>query len=253
MVEDNSNPSAGGLSLRVLLAEDQPINQKVAIGMLERLGHQVVAVSDGRQALNVLHNSDFDLVLMDGDAGNNGFAAIQAIRQAGHDGPTHAGLALTAHAMQGDRERCLEAGFDGYLTKPIRRDDLKTALHNMDHDSWPAVHSENTMFATLIAACEGDEDLAQELAEDFLTTVPRCLTEIAPRSEPAIRKSSPRHPMDSRESARRSGHSEWLLPARYLKTRGEIRNSMQFRRWSPKQIGYGPNCGPTWCSISILE
>ena len=188
--EADSNTAPDALSLRVLLAEDQPINQKVAIGMLERLGHQVVAVADGRQALDLLHKSDFDVVLMDVQMPvMDGFAAIQAIRETeARTGGHMRVLALTAHAMQGDRERCLEAGFDGYLPKPIRRADLEIALQNTDHESSAAVHSANTMFATLIAACEGDEDLAQELVADFLTTVPRCLAEI----NEAVRSRDPR-------------------------------------------------------------
>ncbi len=98
--------------------------------MLERLGHSVVVVPDGDRALHAVRSRHFDVVLMDLQMPEmDGFEAVRAIR-AGEAGTGHhlPVLALTAHAMQGDRQRCLDAGFDGYLAKPIRQADLEEAL-----------------------------------------------------------------------------------------------------------------------------
>ena len=116
--------------LRVLLAEDQPINQKVAVRMLERLGHSVAVASDGREALARIESETFDLVLMDVQMPEmDGLEAVAALRALELGTGQHLTvIALTAHAMTGDRERCLDAGFDGYLTKPIRSDELREAV-----------------------------------------------------------------------------------------------------------------------------
>ena len=92
------------------------------------MGHSVVVAGDGREARERCGGS-FDLVLMDVQMPEmDGFEAVRAIRDGGRDQPPHPVVALTAHAMKGDRERCLEAGFDAYLAKPIRQNDLRAAL-----------------------------------------------------------------------------------------------------------------------------
>jgi two-component system, sensor histidine kinase and response regulator len=122
-------------ALRVLLAEDHPINQKVAGYMLKRLGYSVVIAGDGREALKALEESDFDLVLMDIQMPvMDGFEAVREIRKREAAGtPKVPIIALTAHAMAGDHERCLAAGFDGYLAKPIREAELRDALASLLH------------------------------------------------------------------------------------------------------------------------
>jgi CheY-like chemotaxis protein len=109
-------------ALRVLLVEDNLVNQKVACRILEKQGHAVVVAQNGRIALDILEGSDFDLVLMDVQMPEmDGYAATAAIRQreegTGRRLPI---VALTANAMKGDRERCLEAGMDGYVAKPVQ-------------------------------------------------------------------------------------------------------------------------------------
>jgi len=110
--------------LRILVAEDHPVNQEVVRQILQRLGHHVEVVADGRAALAALEQSGretFDLVLMDVQMPvMGGLEATAAIRDAERASGSHLPIvALTAHAMQGDRERYLEAGMDGYVTKPI--------------------------------------------------------------------------------------------------------------------------------------
>jgi len=114
-------PAARRSGLRILVAEDHPVNQEVARHILERLGHRVVIAADGHAALEQAGRGRFDLVLMDLQMPvMGGLEATAAIRNAERVSGTHLPIvALTAHAMPGDRERYLEAGMDAYVTKPI--------------------------------------------------------------------------------------------------------------------------------------
>jgi len=114
--------------LRVLVAEDNPVNQKVAMRMLSKLGCTADAVANGAEALEAVQSGDFDVVLMDCQMPEmDGFEATRRIRELGlsHRPPI---LALTANAVQGDRELCLQAGMDDYLIKPIELSVLAEAL-----------------------------------------------------------------------------------------------------------------------------
>ncbi len=117
-------------SLRVLLAEDNPINQRLATRLLEKRGHTVVAAWNGLQALSALQEASFDLVLMDVQMPEmDGISATVALRQREKGTGEHQPVvALTAHAMAGDDERFLAAGMDGYLSKPIRPQELDQLL-----------------------------------------------------------------------------------------------------------------------------
>jgi len=115
---------------RVLLAEDNHVNQILAVRLLERRGHRVVVANNGREAVELLADHHFDVVLMDVQMPQmDGFEATAAIRRneerTGRHGPI---LAMTARAMKGDEERCLEAGMDGYLAKPIHAEQLYRLL-----------------------------------------------------------------------------------------------------------------------------
>ncbi|HBY60163.1 MAG TPA: hypothetical protein DEH78_10095 [Solibacterales bacterium] len=125
----SSAPAALVAPLRVLLAEDNPINQRLAARLLERHGHSVVVACDGAQAVATFGSQPFDIVLMDvqmpGVDGLEATATIRALEPPGSRVPI---VALTAHAMQGDRERFLAAGMDDYVSKPIQAADLYAAL-----------------------------------------------------------------------------------------------------------------------------
>ena len=115
---------------RVLLAEDNPVNREVAEATLKRLGHRVETASNGQEVLAALDRDCFDLVLMDLQMPEmDGFEAAALIRRKEQGTGCHMPIiALTAHALEGDRERCLAAGMDDYLAKPLRRRDLTRAL-----------------------------------------------------------------------------------------------------------------------------
>ncbi len=112
--------------LEVLLAEDSPVNQRVATAMLEKWGHRITIASNGRQAIAMFIKKAFDLVLMDVQMPEmDGLDATRSIRRHEETTGGHVPIvALTAHAMKGDRQRCLSAGMDAYVTKPIRSKEL---------------------------------------------------------------------------------------------------------------------------------
>jgi CheY-like chemotaxis protein/nitrogen-specific signal transduction histidine kinase len=120
----------GKKKLRVLLAEDNVINQKLAARLLEKHGHHVTVTSNGREALAALDQDNFDVVFMDVQMPEmDGFEATAAIRAREQDTRRHLPIiAMTAHAMQGDRERCLAAGMDDYVSKPIKIQELTDLL-----------------------------------------------------------------------------------------------------------------------------
>ena len=126
-------PAAAAAALRILLVEDNLVNQRLALRLLEKKGHSVALATNGREALEALAAGAFDLVLMDVQMPvMDGIEATLAIRRQEEGTMTHQTIiALTAHAMQGDQERCLHAGMDGYLVKPIRTEELDHVLQRI--------------------------------------------------------------------------------------------------------------------------
>jgi signal transduction histidine kinase/CheY-like chemotaxis protein len=115
---------------RVLVAEDNAVNQRVAVGLLEKAGHSVVVAENGRVALELLDAQAFDLILMDVQMPElNGFEATAEIRRREQFSGQHIPIiAMTAHAMVGDKEQCLKAGMDRYVSKPVREHELLAAI-----------------------------------------------------------------------------------------------------------------------------
>ncbi len=121
-IDESNSAERAARSVRVLVAEDNPVNQRVATRILEKLGHRVDTVANGQEAVNALHNVDYDLVLMDCRMPEmDGYEATRAIRDpaSGVLNPDVIIIAMTANAMKGDREDCLQAGMNDYVPKPV--------------------------------------------------------------------------------------------------------------------------------------
>jgi CheY-like chemotaxis protein len=177
-------------SLRILLAEDNRANQIVAAQLLKKRGHRVTVVENGRLAVEALRDGAYDLVLMDVQMPElDGYEATRLIRRAEVGSARHVPiLALTAHAMKGDREKCLEAGMDDYISKPIRPEVLFEAIEGVcaqgqlgraSRRKPPSALQARGVTATamdLERALEtvgGDRRLLRELAGIFLDEHPR--------------------------------------------------------------------------------
>jgi PAS domain S-box-containing protein len=173
--------------LRILLAEDNLINQKLTVRMLEKQGHQVVVTNNGREALSALDREPFDLVLMDMQMPEmDGFEATAAIRAKEKTTGKHIPIiALTAHAMKGDRERCLAAGMDAYVSKPIQLRELSEAIENLfgrgnGKRNGEAISSVGEAFdrAKALEAVGGDQELLREVAALCIESAPEHLSQI---------------------------------------------------------------------------
>ncbi len=126
-------PAGGQRRFKILLAEDNLVNQKVAVRFLEKKGHTVVLAPSGKKAVDAWWEQSFDLILMDVQMPEmDGFEATRIIRKQEKSGAKHVPIiAMTAHAMVGDRERCLAAGMDDYISKPINATDLFAAIERL--------------------------------------------------------------------------------------------------------------------------
>jgi two-component system, sensor histidine kinase and response regulator len=181
--------------LQILLAEDNRVNQTVAIRMLEKMGHSVVVAGNGQMALSLLKTQRFDMVLMDIQMPEmDGLTATRKIRESEQSTQYHLPIiAMTAHAMKGDRERCLEAGMDGYVSKPISSQLLEEAIAaalrgpeiGMTVTSLKTPKKEVTPPALIgwdmgktRERLGGDENLLREVIGIFLEEVPRHLADL---------------------------------------------------------------------------
>lgn len=175
--------------LRVLLAEDSVVNQKLVVGLLERHGHTVFVANNGKEALAALQSQDFDLVLMDLQMPEmDGLEATAAIRAKEKRTGSHVPIvAITAHAMKEDRQRCLEAGMDEYLAKPIHAGQLFDTIQTvLDLDALspapPPVptlpETEEMDWAVALRTVNGDHELLHAVVDAFLDESPRLITAI---------------------------------------------------------------------------
>ncbi|HEY8536778.1 MAG TPA: ATP-binding protein [Vicinamibacterales bacterium] len=168
--------------LTVLLVEDNPVNQRLAQEILERRGHRVVLAGNGREALARLEEGRPDLVLMDVQMPEmNGLDATRAIRDREMEtgAPRLPIVAMTAHAMAGDRERCLDAGMDEYLTKPVRPEVLLSTVERLGRTGATAADPRPPFdHAAALARVEGDRELLAEIAAIFLADRDAMLAEI---------------------------------------------------------------------------
>jgi CheY-like chemotaxis protein/HPt (histidine-containing phosphotransfer) domain-containing protein len=172
-------PARPRRSLAILVAEDNAINQRVVMRLLEKRGHRVTVVSNGNKALAALSERSFDLALMDVQMPElSGIEATRLIRERERSGKGHLPIiAMTAHAMKGDRERCLQAGMDGYVAKPVQPRELLGALNAVlpQCESEPAEPAGNLNEGALLARVGNDLALLEELVDLFEQDSPRLL------------------------------------------------------------------------------
>jgi two-component system sensor histidine kinase/response regulator len=176
-------PAAPGRHLKVLLAEDSVVNQKLAVYLLEKWGHHVTVANNGHEAVARVQAEPFDLVLMDVQMPEmDGLEATATIRQRETKSGTHVPIvAMTAHAMVGDRERCLESGMDDYLSKPIRARELLAAIEKVIAGQPPSdgKHAESSIdWAAALDRLQGDRELLEELVGVIRQEAPRLLAEV---------------------------------------------------------------------------
>ncbi|RQD66453.1 MAG: response regulator [Desulfonatronovibrio sp. MSAO_Bac4] len=174
--------------LRILLAEDNEINQKLAVHILKKHGHKVDAVGNGLQVLEKHESNTYDLVLMDVQMPEmDGLEAAKLIREKEKVSGKHLPIiAVTAFALKGDRERCLAAGMDSYIQKPVRKDELfreMAAVLGRDYiiDDTKQKESKVSMevdFKTALARMGGDVELMVELGQNFLKSYPGYMEKI---------------------------------------------------------------------------
>ncbi len=177
-----------GAGMKLLLTEDNPVNRKLATALLEKHGYQYFVAEDGREALAILKRETVDVVLMDLQMPvMDGFEAIRAIRaQEQRQGGHLPIIALTAHAMQGDRERCLEAGADDYVSKPIRTAELFAAIERATKNGSSPQSSASSGekngsgvdLASALERVEGDRELLEELIRLFIDGGPAAIQDM---------------------------------------------------------------------------
>jgi PAS domain S-box-containing protein len=173
--------------MRILVAEDNRVNQELVLELLRQRGHSPVVAADGAKALKALERERFDALLMDVQMPNlSGLEATRAIRQSEKWTGRHLPIvAMTAHAMKGDSERCLEAGMDGYVAKPIQAAELFAAIEGLASPSGSLTgidHKEKGAGAfdrkALLVRFRGDAGLLHRLADVFCEDCPHMLADI---------------------------------------------------------------------------
>jgi signal transduction histidine kinase/DNA-binding response OmpR family regulator len=190
--------------LRILVAEDNPVNQELMLELLKKRGHTAAVAENGQLALAAVQSGSFDAVLMDVQMPKmSGIEATRAIREVERATGAHVPIvAITAHAMKGDRERCLEAGMDAYVSKPIQAEELFGRVEGLFMrpsrtrgkrvDKQPGADRLNP--ANLLARFGGDAGLLHRLADVFLDDCPRMVSKIkkalATRNADALTKAA---------------------------------------------------------------
>jgi CheY-like chemotaxis protein/HPt (histidine-containing phosphotransfer) domain-containing protein len=173
--------SAGRAPLQILLADDNAVNQQFALVLLEKMGYRADVVANGAEVLEALARRPYDVVLMDVEMPvMDGLEASRRINREMPAGQRPRIIAMTANAMQGDRETCLAAGMDDYLSKPIRREELAAALarsesHTVSADDWGPVEEVGDADPVDLAQLEaavGDPRFVRELISTFLNDAP---------------------------------------------------------------------------------
>jgi CheY-like chemotaxis protein len=226
----HKNRKTSAQALHILLAEDNAVNQQLAVQLLEKHGHSVVVAENGREAVDAVAHEEFDLVLMDVQMPvMGGLEAAMEIRRHEQSSGAHVPIvAMTAHAMDGDREKCLESGMDGYVSKPI---DPKTFLKTVEdlgrHSSADgkgvvaAAHGRKPLDAdALLARFAGNRKLLRAILKTFREDCPMMMARI----RDAIKQQNPVAIADAAHALKGSvgnfGETAALESAREIEKRG---------------------------------
>src|SRR5579883_987179 len=184
--EETACPAEELTDLDVLLVEDGVINQKLAIRLLEKKGHRVTLACNGKEALDLIEQHNFDVVLMDLQMPEmGGLEATTIIREREKGTDRHVPIiAMTAHALRGDEDRCLQAGMDGYVSKPIQPARLWQVIASVLSKAAPCASVSETAEKSvldedaLLERCGGDVEMKRELIQLYLSEYPSHLTSI---------------------------------------------------------------------------
>ena len=227
--------------LQILVAEDNPVNEAVIVRALQKMGHQPVVAHDGKEALSLVSSRSFDVVFMDVQMPEmDGLAATRAIRESEKNTGDHLPIfAMTAHAMKGDRERCLQAGMDGYISKPLRFSEIESTLASLGtKPPAPTKPAEAAPWnkERALQRVEGDRDLLADLCRIFLEESPKLLDNL----RAAIVAGDP----DSLQKVAHSlkGESSYLEAAKV----SEIARQLEF-------MGREKNLSPAAVALQVLE
>ena len=173
--------------LNVLIADDHEANRRLAARILEKRGHRISCVMNGAETVTSVRDHRFDVVVMDVQMpAMDGFAATAAIREMEKETGDHVPIiAMTAYAMKGDRERCLTAGMDAYIAKPIRADQLEVLVESLGTageaelpDPEAGLATAEVDFQPALARLKGDEQLLKEQMQFFLDDAPALVEDI---------------------------------------------------------------------------
>ena len=194
-----------GLNLRILIAEDNPVNQRVALYQLQKLGFLAEVVDNGRQALDAMRKAPFDVIFMDCQMPElDGYAATRELR-AIEEGKRHTWIvAMTANSLQGDREKCMAAGMDDYVSKPVKTEDLQAALgrfsgirdieRETEETGSPGAVDMSAMAGLRELEGESGESILGKLIDVFLENTPKVLDQaraaLARRSGPLLERAA---------------------------------------------------------------
>ena len=186
--EDIEEPAAN-----IMLVEDNPMNRKIITACLEHGGYTVRTADSGKKALDMLFEKEWDLILMDIQMPDmDGIQTTAAIRAAESErGRRTPVVAITAHAREEDRESCLKAGMDGYLSKPVKLETLLATVAEKTGDIRTAHESGHKILdprSSILSFTEGDEDLARKIVEEFLLLTPPLLDDVRKAFERNDRK-----------------------------------------------------------------
>jgi len=194
--------SQGQSTLKILLAEDNPINRKLATSLIAKRGWNVTSVEDGEECVEIFKKEIFDVILMDVQMPRmDGIEATKKIREIDRKRGLHTPIiAMTAHAMKGDREKFIAAGMDDYIAKPMKAVQLYEIIekHSKSTEQKEKLSKDSNLanMADVMEAVDGDKELVRELVNDFLQIYPKQLDELIR----AVQKSDP-------EMVERKAHS----------------------------------------------